>query len=242
MGKSIGTAAALALGIAAAASVSLGEPSAAWAVACVSGHNTLGPTGASPLPCTFDSGVLSFDSATTPGGAPVDFSGGGGGGHHTLIEFIGSSITVTADIALGKAPYEATDVPTTGIATGTNSVSVVIMISALGGALIDDISLTLLNPSVVGTGSMDFSFGPLTGLNQSNTFAETTFPPASSITETLSGTLSTGCGVPSATCTGNAIIDGFTLGFSLVPEPSSLAALSSGLAALWLIRRRRRPR
>jgi len=195
----------------------------AWAseIACVSGHLTL------VTPCTFDGSILSLDSA--PG---LDI-GGGGGGHHTLVEFAGSTITITADLLNGNPPYRASDNTTTGISSlmGTITVSTV-----SGSPLIGDLSLQLLSPSLIGTGTMSFSgtgtanLVALTGLPGS-TFEDVSFAPTSSLTETFNFQLSTGCGAPSANCTGNAIINGLTIGVSLVPEPSSFALTIVGLFA-----------
>ena len=185
----------------------------AWAseIACVSGHLTL------VTPCTFDGAVLSLDSA--PG---LDI-GGGGGGHHTLVEFAGSTISIMADLPNGNPPYKASDNTTTGISSLMGTITV----STIGGLpLIGDLSLQLLSPSLIGTGTMSFSgtgtanLVALTGLPGS-TFEDVSFAPTSSLTETFNFQLSTGCGAPSATCTGNAIINGLTIGVSLVPEPSS---------------------
>ena len=212
-----------------AAAISLFSPTAALAdTACISGHNTVAP------PCTFDSGILLLSSAT---GFP---SGGGGGGHHTLAEFVGPTVTIEADIAAGKLPFEATDNLTTGISelTGTVTISTV-----SGEPLIGDLSLQLLSPDIIGTGTMSFSLtgtgnvGPLTGLSGS-TFQDVSFAPTNSITETIDFVLSTGCGAPSATCTGNAIIDGVTIGISTVPEPNSIALLSGALVAIGFLRRK----
>jgi hypothetical protein len=113
-------------------------------------------------------------------------------------------------------------------------------ISTVSGLpLIHDFSFTLLDPVIVGTGSMSFNFGPLTGLNQSNTFEDFVFlNPVSSFNETLTGSLFTGCGAPSATCTGNALLNGVEFNISLVPEPGSLVLFGTALLALGLMRRR----
>ena len=93
-----GTWALVALAVAMALSF---PPSASADLACVPGHNTVVP------PCTFDNNVLSLDSAAG--------IGGGGGGHHTLVDFIGPTITIEADVAGGFPPNMATDNPTTGM-------------------------------------------------------------------------------------------------------------------------------
>ena len=203
----------------------------AWAseIACVSGHLTL------VTPCTFDGSILSLDSA--PG---LDI-GGGGGGHHTLVEFSGSTITIMADILHGNPPYSAADNTTTCM-TGLMGPLTVSTVS--GSPLIDDLSLQLLFPSLIGTGTMSFSgtgtanLVALTGLPGS-TFENVTFAPTNSLTETFNFQLSTGCGAPSVTCTGNAIIDGLTIGVSLVPEPSSLTLTVVALFAAGFRFRRR---
>src|SRR5215470_9827791 len=74
-------------------------------LACVSGHNTVVP------PCSFDSGVLSLDSASS-----VEF--GSGGGHHTLANFSGPTITIEADVADGFPAYNSND-GVGGVSTGT---------------------------------------------------------------------------------------------------------------------------
>jgi hypothetical protein len=220
-----------ALGVVAiAVAISLSFSTTARAeLACVPGHHTV------VLPCTFDSGVLSIDSAT-------GFAGGGGGGHHTLVEFAGSTFTIEADIALGNPPYMATDDP-----SGVSESGGTITISTVSGEpLIGDVSLELLSPILTGTGTMSLSItgtaniGPLTGLPGS-TFQDVSFGPTNSITETFDFILSTGCGVPSPTCTGNAQINGVTVGISLVPEPNSITLLVVPLVALALRRRRKLP-
>ena len=216
--------------IAIAAAISLSFSTRAWAdeLACVSGHNTVF------LPCTFDNGVLSVDSAT---GFPA---GGGGGGHHTLVEFVGATFTIEADIANGNPPYMATDDP-----SGVSELIGTITISTVSGApLIGDLSLELLSPILTGTGTMSLSntgsanIGPLTGLPGS-TFQQVSFGPTNSITETFDFILSTGCGAPSPTCTGNAQISGVTVGISTVPEPSSIALIVVPLVAFALRWRRK---
>jgi len=203
----------------------------AWAteIACISGHLTL------VTPCTFDSNILSLDSA--PG---LDI-GGGGGGHHTLGEFAGSTISIMADILRGNPPFMATDNTTTGM---TGLIATITISTVSGSPLIDDLSLQLLSPSLIGTGTMSFSgtgianLVPLTG-PPGSTFENVTFAPTNSITETFNFQLSTGCGAPSVTCTGDAIIDGLTIGVSLVPEPSSFTLTVVALFAAGFRCRRR---
>jgi hypothetical protein len=215
--------------IAIAAAITFTFSTAARAeLACVSGHNTV------VLPCTFDNDVLSIDSAT---GFP---GGGAGGGHHTLVEFVGPTFTIEADIAQSFPPYRATDDP-----SGVSELGGTITISTFSGEpLIGDISLELLSPILTGTGTMSLSetgtgnIGPLTGLPGS-TFEDVSFAPTSSITETFDFILSTGCGAPSPACTGNAQINGVTVGVSLVPEPSSITLLILPLVALGLRWRRK---
>jgi hypothetical protein len=201
-----------------ATAVYLLSSTTAWAdSACVSGHHTL------VLPCTFDSNVLDLSSPST-----LPEFGGGMGGHNTLVEFAGLTMTIEADTADGFAPDKATD-----SATGISELITTLTFSTVSGLpFIGDLSLQILGPVLTGTGTMSFSgtggatLSPLTGLAGS-TFEEVSFAGTNSITETFDFKLSTGCGAPSTTCTGNAQINGITIGVSTVPEPSSLALLAT---------------
>jgi len=198
--------------------LALGSPiGAAWATACVPGHNTV------ITPCTFDSGVLSFNSATGPNGADL---GGSGGGHHTVVSFPGAGIQISADT--GFPPYSASMDGTNGVLTATITLDV----STVSGLpLIHDISLSLLDPVVTGTGTITWSLDGHSETFPNNNPIDIVLPIAvSGTTDVLSITMTEGTA-------GDASVEGALISYSLVPEPSALLILASGLVALLAISR-----
>ena len=194
-------------------------PSQALAVACAPGHNTVIP------PCTFDNGALLLTAAAG------EVVAGQGGGHHTLVTFpvdsvLGPGIQLAADIAGGFPPYRATD-------TGGSSVSGTITfgVSTVSGlSLIEDVSVTLLNPLITGTGSITAALGSLTltcTLSTCTSFGESLFSPTNSFSGLFTFTGSTGSA-------GNASVDGVRFNFSLVavPEPGTLFLFASAVVGL----------
>ena len=188
----------------------------AWAIEspCIAGHHTVAP------PCTFDGGLLSLDGGITE-------IGGGGGGHDTMVSFPGAGIEI---ICVLNCPFKASNDP-----TGTSGTSTTFMISTFSGLpLIHDFSVTLLDPSVTGTGTINWSLGSVSG-DQTKDFGELIFnTPQSSITETFAITLSAGC-TPEPCTSGDASINGLLFNISLVPEPDSVLLLGVGLLGMLLI-------
>jgi hypothetical protein len=223
VGRALIVAAASALG----SLIALVPASRATAADCIPGHNTV------VLPCTFDSGLISIDSATGPNGA--DLTGGGGGGHHTLVSFpyssFGAGFQIEADIAGGRPPYSATDGGGTSV-----SPSITFKLTATSAsAQINKLRFVLINPQVSGAGSITWTFGNGTppgsvSGDQTITSGDLIFAsPISTTTETLSATLSTGGA-------GSATVDGYAI---YVPEPGRHAMVGAALVSLFVLKRRR---
>jgi hypothetical protein len=187
----------------------------AWAMElpCIAGHHTV------VLPCTFDGGLLSLDAGI------ADF-GGGMGGQQTMISFSGAGIEIACDL---NCPYQASD--ETG---GTNGTSTTFMISTVSGLpLIDNLSLTLLDPSVTVGRTISWRLGTASG-DQTMDFGELIFDtPQSSITQRAAITLSAGC-TPEPCSGGNASVSGVLFNVSLVPEPDNVLLLRVGLFGMLL--------
>jgi len=196
----------------------------ASAVSCTPGHNTVVP------PCTFEHGLVSLDSATSPDPST--------GGHHTLVSFpflqdFGTGIQVAADVFGGYPPYSATD----GGSTSVNF-SITFTLSAPNAAeQIKKLRFVAINPQVTGAGSITWTFGNGTppgsvSGDQNITSGDLIFGSAvGSTTETLTGTLSTGGN-------GTATADGYAI---YVPEPTVLPSLGAMILMLAVLPRRRRP-
>jgi len=178
--------------------------------ACIPGNHTVAP------PCTFDAGLVSLDSATSP--EPT-----GGGGHHTIVSFptsaFGPGIEVAADIANGNPPYSATDTGGT-----SSSGSITFTLSTVGGSyLIDALRFSLIDPLVTGTGSIGWSLGSasdgfVSGDQTTSSGDLNLASAAGSVTETIAGTLSAGT-------SGSATMTGYEVFVHLVPVPESSTGL-----------------
>jgi hypothetical protein len=176
-------------------------PQAAWATACIAGHNTVA------IPCTFGNGALSLNNATGPNGADL---AGSGEGHHTLVNFptdpvLGPGIEIEADPTSSFPAYSASHDGTNGVATSTITFAVSTVSSA---PAIQTISLTLLNPMVTGTGTISWSLDGHTETFPSTSVVSVALPTSvNSSTNMLSITLSEGA-------SGDASITGIDVNFS----------------------------
>ena len=134
-----------------------------------------------------------------------------GMGHHGTLTFLSDGFTFD------------TTVPLSGPGSGAATYS----ISSLTGATIEDLSASLINDRLTDSVTFTTPGGNLV-LDSNTPSGEKLFAPVS----TLSGSITVVLG-PGET------VEGFTIHFSQIPEPSALLLLGSGFAALACVALRR---
>jgi formylglycine-generating enzyme required for sulfatase activity len=210
---------AFAVAIALSSLMALLSAPRASALACVPGAKTVFP------PCTFDGGLISLDSAPIfPG--DIDTIGS------FPTSSFGPGLEVAANIAGGFPPFTSVGHP-----NGTNSASITLTLSTVGGTyLIDALRFSLIDPAVTGTGTITWGFGSASdgyvlglvdGLIQTTSGDLNLASTVSSVTETINGSLISGA-------SGTATMTGFEVFVHLVPvpEPSTGLLVLTGLLGL----------
>jgi hypothetical protein len=135
-----------------------------------------------------------------------------GPGHHGTLTFLSDGFTFD------------TTVPLSGLGSGAATYS----ISTLNGrATIEDLSASLINDRLTDSVTLTSPGGNLV-LDSSTPSGEKLFAPVSSLSGSITVVLGPG-----------ETLEGFTVHFSQIPEPSTLLLLGSGFAALACVALRR---